>query len=36
VINLVPDRNLTPDEFIKMADEKLYEAKHSGRDRWIL
>ena len=36
VINLVPDNNLTPAEFIKMADEKLYQAKHNGRDQWIM
>lgn len=36
VINLIPDNNLTPAEFIKMADEKLYQAKHNGRDQWVM
>lgn len=36
VMSLVPDQNLTVKELMLQADEKLYQAKESGRDKWIL
>lgn len=36
VINLIPGCDLTSSEFIKMADDKLYIAKHSGKDQWVI
>lgn len=36
VVSLIPDRNLTVKGLMLQADEKLYQAKESGRDKWVL
>jgi len=36
VVSLTPDRNLTVKSLMLQADEKLYQAKHNGRDQWVM
>ncbi|PKH06841.1 diguanylate cyclase [Moritella sp. Urea-trap-13] len=36
VISQIPDRSMTVKSLMLQADEKLYQAKENGRDRWVL
>jgi diguanylate cyclase (GGDEF)-like protein len=36
VVSVIPDRTLTVKHLIQQADRKLYQAKKSGRDRWVI
>ena len=36
VVSIIPDRKVTVKSLMLQADEKLYQAKHNGRDQWVI
>ena len=36
VVSMIPDRKVTVKSLMREADAKLYQAKHNGRDQWVI
>lgn len=36
VMSVIPNKNATVKDLMLQADEKLYQAKHNGRDQWVM